>query len=742
MKTFRTPYAGWPALAVAMAALTLLGTGCQRTVPPAVRNRPTPQVAPRSLVDPAYVSWLEERSMLYQARRQATLVSGQGVQWRHAYAEPQTQAAVRQASVWVLDYPGSVIPRPGQSVIATWGDPELWDLFRQIGIDLLHTGPINRAGGIRDREYTPSIDGWFDPIALEIDPQLGTEEEYRRLVKVAGERGGSIAGDLVPLHTGQGADFRLALMAYQDYPGMYTMVEIRPEDWPLLPRTESAWQGVQVAKQAVEELKRKGYVPGLINSCDAALDAREWSGWSASAEIAGVDGKVRRWVYLHYFKPGQPALNWLDPSFAGPRAVSGDIVRQVHQLGTRVIRLDAVPFLGVEPEPGKTLSKHFKHPLSISGTNYLAFLTRKLGGWTFHELNIPLQELKQFTAHGPDLSYDFFTRAQCLHALLAEDAAPLRQAFDFLQQEGIKPISLVHDLQNHDEITYQLVELEHRKDQEFQLNGKCVTGKQLRDHMLQEMRTKVAGKAAPHNKLYRPEQDGLATTFAGFVAAALGIADPYHATAEQVEQIARAHLLLAHANAMQPGIFSLSSWDLVGALPIPEEGVADKTRDGDFRWVNRGGVDLAGANPQATQSATGLPKAKALYGSLPQQLGDPKSFVSRLRRMLTARKDFRIAEAELTAVPTVRNPALCLLVLRLPGEDRVAITALNFGRRGIEEEVDLHEAAGIPLEKLRGRMLRDVVAGSDAGKVPDTGRLRIQLDALTGKTLVIQAGAR
>ena len=106
------------------------------------------------------------------------------------------------------------------------------------------------------------------------------------------------------------------------------------------------------------------------------------------------------------------------------------------------------------------------------------------------------------------------------------------------------------------------------------------------------MRAKAAGERAPHNKLYRPEKDGLATTFAGFVAAALEIRDPYNASHDEREQIKKAHLLLAAANAMQPGVFSLSSWDLVGALPIPEKSVAERMEDGDYRWINRGGVDL------------------------------------------------------------------------------------------------------------------------------------------------------
>src|SRR3954469_15890006 len=59
----------------------------------------------------ATVHWLEERSMLHQAEQAARAVSGQALQWQHPYGTPQPRQAVRQASVWLLDYPGSVITR-------------------------------------------------------------------------------------------------------------------------------------------------------------------------------------------------------------------------------------------------------------------------------------------------------------------------------------------------------------------------------------------------------------------------------------------------------------------------------------------------------------------------------------------------------------------------------------------------------------------------------------------------------
>lgn len=695
---------------------------------------PSPLPAQSPPQNVTYLRWLKERSMLHQSRKSALGISGKGVQWRHPFGQPQPLEAVRQSSVWLLDYAGSVITRPGQSVLATWGNPVFWDALHDLGVDLLHTGPVNLSGGIVGKKHTPTIDGWFDRISLDLDPALGSEQEYRRMVEIASKRSAAIAGDLVPLHTGMGADFQLALRAYRDYPGMYVMVEIRKEDWGLLPKVDGEFRVAHLPRTSAAQLARKGYIPGAINSNDAAKGARDWSGWSASGEVLGADGQMRRWVYLHFFKQQQPALNWSDPSCAAQRVVFGDVVRTVQERRTRVVRLDAVPFLGIEPNVSTGESVHFKHPLSVTGTNYLAFLIRKLGGWSFQELNIPLRELHAFTKNGPDLSYDFATRAQCLHALLTEDAAPLRLAFRWFLEAEMQPLAFVHDLQNHDEITYQLTELAGRGKEVFQVGARKVTGKELREAILEEMRRKTSGRAAPYNRLYRPERDGLATTFVGFLAPALGVNDPYRATPEERRLIRRGHLLLAAANALQPGVFGMSSWDLVGALPIPEESVAKSIADGDYRWINRGGVDLIGTNPQQKQSAFGVPRAQSLYGSLPEQLKDPKSFASGLKKMLTARKKVRLAESELVAVPEPRQSSLCFLLLKLP-DGRPALTVLNFGRRAVTEELDLSGHKGFFAEMLRAEKWTDLM--SEAAAVSARGdRLSLRMPALTGTTLV------
>ncbi len=105
--------------------------------------------------------------------------------------------------------------------------------------------------------------------------------------------------------------------------------------------------------------------------------------------------------------------------------------------------------------------------------------------------------------------------------------------------------------------------------------------------------------------------------------------------------------------------------------------------------------------------------------------------------MLAARKSYGIAASELVAVPEVENDAVCLLVMRLPGRPRFAITALNFGTSPVEETLDLTVIRERPLENLPGRRAINAINGKEDSRVSDRARLTIRLDAVSGKTLVI-----
>lgn len=681
-----------------------------------------------SPASPSDLEWLIEHSMLDQAARSARLLSGTGSMWRHPYASPLPRAASSLASVWFTAYPAATITREGSSVLTALGDPALWSAFREIGITAMHTGPMKRAGGLRGRSYTPTVDGNFDRISTEIDPSFGTEDAYRAMVRNARASGAVIIGDIIPGHSGKGADFRLAERGYRDYPGLYHMVEVAEKDWKFLPPVPPGRDSVNLSEGSVDSLSALGYIVGRLPRTIFYEKGIKETDWSATDIIAGADGKRRRWVYLHYFKEGQPSFNWLDPSFAAQRLVIGDAAHSLGTLGERMLRLDANGFLGIETGKAGGPAWSEGHPLSVTSNQLIAGLVRKLGGFTFQELNLTLEDIKAMSPGGADLTYDFITRPAYQHALLTGDTEFLRLMLALQRQYGIDPAGLIHALQNHDELTLELVHFwTTHKDDRFTFRGKEMKGSELRDLIRSEMHTRLLSPAAPYNL---KAANGVACTSTSIAAAALGIRDLDHLGDEQRSRIKRAHLLLAMYNAMQPGVFALSGWDLTGALPLPGALVRTLLADGDTRWINRGAYDLFGANPSAQRSAAGLPRARSIYGSLLQQLKSSDSFAAQLRKLLRIRAEYRLNEATQIDVPAARAPGLLLLLHQLPAARGLEITALNFGGVRVEESVSI--APGMP-----GAEVIDLLTDRSAGRLSPDRKVSLALGPHEGAVLLI-----
>lgn len=641
--------------------------------------------------NPAYVEWLVRQSMLKDADVLGRQLSGQPSMWRNPYARPDARRAIETTDVWFTAYPISLITRPGESFLQALGEDALWRTFERIGITGIHTGPVKRAGGITDWQQTPSVDGHFDRISTQIDPEFGDETAFRRLADVAESHGGSVIDDIVPGHTGKGADFRLAEMAYKDYPGIYHMVEIQPEDWNLLPDVPEGRDSVNLDADRERELSARGYIIGELQRVIFYTPGVKETNWSATAPVTGTDGVERRWVYLHYFKEGQPSINWLDPTFAGMRLVIGDALHSLGDLGTSALRLDANGFLGVEKSAEGLPAWSEGHPLSQAANHIIAGMVRKVGGFTFQELNLTMEDIRDTAAVGADLSYDFVTRPAYHHALATADTEFLRLALTTSLETGVEPAQLVHGMQNHDELTYELVHwaTTHRDDVYPFRHGE-ISGHDLAALIRAEL-TEVLTVAADYNLPFT--QNGIACTTASLIAATQGKPRLEDITDADVPGIRDAHLLLAKYNAWQPGVFALSGWDLTGALTLPADDVRSLIASGDTRWIERGAHDLLDVAPEATRSAAGMPRARSLYGPLPTQLKDPASFASGLRSLLRVRREHGIATASQIDVPSVGHPSMLVLVHRLDGGDRriedapLQLTVLNFSAESIDATV-------------------------------------------------------
>ena len=690
---------------------------------------------PRSAIgtNPSYVEWLVRQSMLKDSDVLSRQLSGQPSMWRNPYARPDARRAIETADVWFTAYPISLITRPGQSFLEALGQQELWDAFQKIGINALHTGPVKRAGGILGWQETPSVDGHFDRISTQIDPLFGDEEAFRHLTDVADEHGGSIIDDIVPGHTGKGADFRLAEMGFKDYPGIYHMIEIPPEDWHLLPEVPAGRDAVNLDPTTERELADRGYIIGELQRVIFYTPGVKETNWSATDAVTGVDGQARRWVYLHYFKEGQPSINWLDPTFAGMRLVIGDALHSLGDLGSSALRLDANGFLGVEKTAEGMPAWSEGHPLSHAANHIIAGMVRKVGGFTFQELNLAIEDIRDTGVVGADLSYDFVSRPAYQHALATGDTEFLRLALRQSLELGVEPVTLVHGMQNHDELTYELVHwaAQHRDDL-FEFRGREITGGELAEEIRADLTAKLTD-ASELNMVFT--QNGIACTMASLIAATRGATTVADVTDDDVPAIRDAHLLLCKYNAWQPGVFALSGWDLTGMLTLPRTEVADLIARGDTRWIERGAHDLVDAAPEAERSSSGMPRARSLYGSLPSQLETDDSFASRLAQIISVRREQSIAVATQIDVPDVAHPGMLVLVHRLDGVDGggpvLQLTVLNF----TDEEL----MGTVRSDQLEARSeVVDAVSGEVIARVDDLQSFPVQLEPYGGLFLLLR----
>jgi trehalose synthase len=428
----------------------------------------------------SHIEWLKSRSMLLKYEALAQSFAGKSTQWQHPFGHSRPEDTLKISSVWFAAYPDSVMGRQGTKVLEILGMPELHQTLSEIGIEAVHTGPVKRSGSIAGTEYGPSIDGNFDRIEQLVDPDYGDESQYQAMVSTAGQHGITVIGDLVPGHTGKGPDFRLAEQNVPGFPGIFTMIEINPEDWPALPPIPPGEDSVNLPQSNAQALKTLGY--DVIGPLDAEVFARpgiKESSWSVTDVVRGVDGQDRRWAYLHVFKEGQPSLNWSDPSFGAHRLLTADLLHSLQVLGTRGLRLDATMFLGIEPRPDREKGWLAGHPLSTQVTDLLGMMIRKFGGFSFQELNIDLDKIKKSLSSGPEFNYDFSTRPGYLYALVAGDGGPLRLMLRQMLEYGIQPIRMVHGLQNHDELMLETTHLSINGNKEFSFEGTQERGDRL-----------------------------------------------------------------------------------------------------------------------------------------------------------------------------------------------------------------------------------------------------------------------
>ena len=134
-----------------------------------------------------------------------------------------------------------------------------------------------------------------------------------------------------------------------------------------------------------------------------------------------------------------------------------------------------------------------------------------MGGFTFQELNLTIDDIKAMGTNGADLSYDFINRPAYQHALVMGNTEFLRLTMTLARDHGVDTASLVHALQNHDEMTFELIHFAtlHAED-EFAYGGESVKGCDLGDRIRGELTDRLTGRWAPYNRTFTT--NGIACT--------------------------------------------------------------------------------------------------------------------------------------------------------------------------------------------------------------------------------------
>ena len=217
------------------------------------------------------------------------------------------------------------------------------------------------------------------------------------------------------------------------------------------------------------------------------------------------------------------------------------------------------------------------------------------------------------------------------------------------------------------------------------------------------------------------------------IAAALGVTDlaELTETVTAPDRIRRAHLLLAMFNALQPGVFALSGWDLCGMLTLPAQQINELLRGGDTRWIHRAAHDLMGVNPGATHSSEGMPRGTSLYGSIPDQLADETSFLRQLQAILRVRTHFGIATSRQIDIPEVSHRGMLVMVHQLDDPHRLQLTVLNFANEDIAGTV---RSEFLPAQAV----VTDMFSGRDIAHVDDLHSFPVEMHAHQGMSLLVE----
>lgn len=650
-------------------SLVLMLTGCAR-FPQGGRK---PELPGRT--GPVYVQWMEEQSCLRKATDITSVVSGSSLGWQRGSGRTQLPQEARiwfHASVPLTTWTGQT------SFLAALARDSSASKLASLGVQGIFLSGLSDTGD-EWAGRSPASGLGEDETSLGFGRLSGTEEDYQAFLATFSHAGLLTGGMLLPAHTGMGPDFFLASRAVRDYPGLYAMTELSPDNASrLVPETlrnatpESGQESIPTAHQPpaqissifplaprqIEVLTGAGLLPeSLVQDNLPLTDVPR--GWAMTGPVAGVDGVQRRWLYRWYARPDRPVLHWDDPSGTARRILEASLIQQTGLRHQILAGVSIGAWMGLDASSDTPDREQAATP----GRQALSDLARnahRYGAALLVKDAFALPDLAGLQRSGADFFFDSALSPSLELALLMQSAAPLRSSLRLALKLNI----------------------DQRKLWRGTPDGTSFPGA---DALLPFI------PSAWKNRLIsrRGGVDELRLNAPTLAAVICGLEPGARPDGIMSRSIRDIHLLQIATRSFLPGLLMLSGSDLDGGLP-----------DG-LTWRATPPLWQMHAMPSSRQ---GLPSGYALYRHLPAS----ESMEEPLSRMLQTRISTDIASATLVAVPSCGADTVLAAVSVLPGGGHLAFFG-NFSAEDVVIRPDFSQwnrAISIT-DALSGRTLSD-----------------------------------
>ncbi len=616
--------------------------------------------------------WLKQNSLLFNASFLAK--HRQETKENPTYSFPKPYAALDISSNWLFIDPHFVKAAKGKSVFSELQEEKVWSILQNTGLNGVHFASMQLCAEVKQVQITPSLEG-FQPISYLIDPFLGSYPEYENLVQVLQKQNFSLIGTLLPFYTGRGFDFQLALRNYEDYPSLYQLVEIAEKDWDFLPKISYPKEFASLPFSTCSLLQEKGYIIGSFKNAN----------WCSTSPVKGYDGKLRRWIYVYHEVEEAPLLQGLSPSFSSQRVLAGSLLSSLYHEKNSLVQIASTPPLGIQG--GASIEKTL--PFSLTYSDLLAQMTRQKGGFSFQKIFLSSSSIQTFLEYGPEFAYDFGGRSAFFHALLQKRTDLLVYLYQELSKKDFPFHRFIHPLQIEEGLSYSWADLEQKEEELLFFNGEFQKKKEVRRKiLLQDL------PLLQNNSFVAFSDKTLYSTTIGLLASCLKICDLQNLSNFQKEQLKKLHLLFSFFSAMQPGVFSLSMWDLVGALPLCKQENPSNAK------IGKGALSFL---PEEGSSYSSTIQASTLYPPLTCQAKDKNSFIQKLKAILKVRNAYHIERATFLGPVKMQNPTLFAYLLKLPSTEYLSLVVLNFSEEKQEETLTLPELQNVSVIDLFSR---------------------------------------